>query len=286
MEPNSFLAVSGDSPQFLLTYLQAVEQKRKDLRLFPEIWVSPWGIKELRLRWPQSLPYLKNEVSVEEFLRQFFSYNYSRYPIYLLGFKNTRRFQAIPLGLVDKVVLEKGRELNYLSQAQNHLDHLLVEHHKIISIFNRSKKPGNDYFTVEILDHYAIAYNRLGIIYLEEGLTEMAMNNFKKAIELNPEDSQAHNNLGNVYFKTDDYAAAVKEFKEAVKLDSSNAEAYNNLGSVYGILEDYPQAAKMFAEALKINPAFELAEKNYQLVKKKLEQITNIKTQKETFQKI
>ena len=66
------------------------------------------------------------------------------------------------------------------------------------------------------LAHYNCFFNyEMGSIYTNEGSYEEATQNYKKAIELEPNYAQAHYNLGRIYENLDRTKMAQKEYKKA-----------------------------------------------------------------------
>jgi protein O-mannosyl-transferase len=67
-------------------------------------------------------------------------------------------------------------------------------------------------------------------------------------------DPKIHNNLGDMYGRQNKYDLAVAEFKKAIELLPNYADAYHNLGNTYVILKKYPEAIDSYNQALKYNP--------------------------------
>ena len=76
-------------------------------------------------------------------------------------------------------------------------------------------------------------HNNLGVIYEREGKNDLAIREYKRAI--NSDDSLITPlvNLGNVYFRKSEYTEAEKYYKRALNKDETNLEAANNLASLY-----------------------------------------------------
>jgi len=103
------------------------------------------------------------------------------------------------------------------------------------------------------------AHCNLGIVYMENGLTEKAQMEYQTALELNPQNANIHNNLGAVYTKKGLEDQALIEYKEAINLDNSYAQPHNNLGNIYfnkGLID---KAKAEYEEALRIKPDHALA---------------------------
>ncbi|QTA78245.1 bacteriophage T5/ORF172 and tetratricopeptide domains-containing protein [Desulfonema limicola] len=79
---------------------------------------------------------------------------------------------------------------------------------------------------------------------------------YKKAIELDPNNSAFYNNLGCIYDRLNNSTAAINAYKKAIELDPGNAILFNNLGCNYGKLGLYRKAIDSFKESIQINPDF------------------------------
>ncbi len=89
------------------------------------------------------------------------------------------------------------------------------------------------------------AHTCLGLVYMEVREDQKAMYEFKEAIRLDPGSSQAHLGLGNWYYLHGLYDEAMIELKKAIELDSLCEDAYYILALVYkekGIREQMVKA--------------------------------------------
>lgn len=76
-------------------------------------------------------------------------------------------------------------------------------------------------------------YNQLGLLFEKKDKLEPAKENYKKAIEENPDSAVAYFNLGNCFLKQDLYKEAERNFKKAIELNQKFADALNNLAYLY-----------------------------------------------------
>jgi len=98
-------------------------------------------------------------------------------------------------------------------------------------------------------------FNR-GIFFNSIGLYKIAIEEYAKAIELNPDISFIHTNLGTTYYKMGMKKEAVEEFETAINLQHNNSYAYFNLGAIYVNDGSYEEAIGYFKKALMINPKY------------------------------
>jgi len=97
-------------------------------------------------------------------------------------------------------------------------------------------------------------YFQQGIQAITQEDYPTAVEQFKKAIILNPKSARAHNLCGIAYFQQKDFGKAEEQFWKAVAVEPSYEEAFNNLGSVFFIYRDFDKAEEMFRKALTISP--------------------------------
>ena len=92
---------------------------------------------------------------------------------------------------------------------------------------------------------------------LEKGNLSEAKTAIENALEVNPENAQAHNLLGVIAYQMEDFDLAIQEFKKAVNLDPSNLNAQLNLANQEMELENWQEAKKILDFLLingQINP--------------------------------
>jgi len=97
-----------------------------------------------------------------------------------------------------------------------------------------------------------LLYNK-AINYYEEAKYNLAIENFKKALEIKPDYWQAYYNLGNTYFKKKEYAAALENYKQSVKINPEDIQAYQNMGMIYSRDREYELAIDCYKKAVEIN---------------------------------
>ena len=76
-------------------------------------------------------------------------------------------------------------------------------------------------------------HNNLGVIYEREGKLELAIREYKRAINSDNTLVTPIVNLGNVYSKQGEYTNAEKYYKKALTKEGTNLEAANNLAWLY-----------------------------------------------------
>lgn len=114
--------------------------------------------------------------------------------------------------------------------------------------------------------NYALAYTGLGLVYAVLGEDAKADSNFKRALQLNPNNSETRNNYGAYLCSRARYDESITEFLEAVKnpLYKTPHLAYLNAGVCALKKKDEVKAEDYFKAALNLDPlsnraAYELA---------------------------
>ena len=90
----------------------------------------------------------------------------------------------------------------------------------------------------------------LGFAYGKFKDRKKAIESYKEAIRLNPNDPDAQYNLGIIYGEMGNYPQALELFKETIRLKPDDADAHYGLGFTYMMMGNFNDAAKE-AEILK-----------------------------------
>lgn len=120
-----------------------------------------------------------------------------------------------------------------------------------------------DEFTVaaKIDPDFGLAYNGLGLVHSALGQDDLAEKNFKKALQIEPNNSESHNNFGSFLCSRNRIDESVKEFMAAVRnpLYATPAIAYTNAGICSLRKQDATNAEIYFQRALEIEPLASVA---------------------------
>lgn len=98
------------------------------------------------------------------------------------------------------------------------------------------------------------AYNYLAKIYLEQNNTDLAIENYKKAIEFNPNFFEANFELGKIYYSMNDYKNASKYLTNASNLQVENVEALSLTAECYKMTGHADDAIIIFEKILEQEP--------------------------------
>lgn len=109
----------------------------------------------------------------------------------------------------------------------------------------------------------AIAYNMLGGLYYKEGMFEDAIQEYKRAIEVDPNYARAHNDLAIAYIKVGMPDQAISEFKEAAHIEPDAVEPHYNMGLLYQEKGMLSLAIEEYKKVLQMRPNFDLAKERF-----------------------
>lgn len=106
----------------------------------------------------------------------------------------------------------------------------------------------------------SVSLNISGDRLYEQGRIQGAMDEFTKALELDPSNFNVHNSLGVCYGLRGDYPQAIEEFKSSLSFEPEEYMALYNLGLVHVLTGQPEHALELFLKADKINgDAYEVA---------------------------
>ena len=127
----------------------------------------------------------------------------------------------------------------------------------VFSAQNESDKAIENYKkAIKLNPNYAQAYNNLGTVLNKLYKTNEAIDSYKKALSLKVDFAEAYNNLGNAIRDLNRPKDALWYFEKAIKIKSNYVEAYNNLGATYEELGNIKEALINFQKAVKIEPNY------------------------------
>jgi len=120
---------------------------------------------------------------------------------------------------------------------------------------------------IELNPNYTSAYNNRGSVKSSLGDYRGAIQDFNKSIELKPNYALAYFNRGIAKSNLDEHKGAIQDYNKAIELEPNDADAYSNRGNSKGCLDDYRGAIKDFNKAIEHNPNDGMAYNNRGLAK-------------------
>ncbi len=107
---------------------------------------------------------------------------------------------------------------------------------------------------IQTLPH-ADAYNRRGLIHHSQGEYELALRDYKRALELDPKNAHHYYWVGALYHFLERREEAVSIYQKAISVaDANDSQVYTNLGDVYSELGYWTEAITNFNKAIEIDP--------------------------------
>ena len=97
-------------------------------------------------------------------------------------------------------------------------------------------------------------YNIYGLALQKKKFFEESIENFKKAIQLNPNSFEAHNNLALSYKYIEKINLAEQEYLESLNINPKFVNALVNFAKLKSENKQYKEAVKLLNKALKITP--------------------------------
>jgi tetratricopeptide (TPR) repeat protein len=95
-----------------------------------------------------------------------------------------------------------------------------------------------------------------GNTYYRQKDYDNAVQNYNKAIELNPLDAGAYSSRGNAYYMKDDYEQAFADYNKALAFDPALPHVYINRGNIYYEEGERDQAIMDYNRAIQVNPQY------------------------------
>jgi len=104
--------------------------------------------------------------------------------------------------------------------------------------------------------NYPEAYLNMAILYKEQKKLDLAIENYRIAIQVNPQYSLAYYNLALLYTDLDSTEKAIDCYLESIRFDPQAVKSWYNLGRIYDELEDTGKAIDAYQHAHQIDPGY------------------------------
>jgi len=157
--------------------------------------------------------------------------------------------------LLNKLNMEQFR--NFSNQVKSVVSRILVfgenyteTESKVSREIAESNVPDNNDVETEQLS--ASDYIDKGNFLYEQGKLDEAKREYKKGLEINPDNPTVHYNLGVIYQSTDQFDSAIIEYEESLKQSPFLTVALNNLGLCFSKLGKYEKAIDCYKRFLSL----------------------------------
>ena len=160
--------------------------------------------------------------------------------------------------------MEAHRKGN-LSDAETKYRHYLIEYPKDANVLHNlgviGLQTGHGEAALELFHkavavdpNFADAYCNMGLTLKQLGRADEAINAYRQAIELAPDMAEAHSNLGVLQNQTGQLDDAAKAFQQAINIDPAYADALSNLGNIRRKQGKLAEAIEYFSRAHQVMP--------------------------------
>lgn len=211
-----------DPTAFTLRSLQLTEGRRNDILLL-NFFRTRWGYEQLLRNAPDLLP-PRPMTSAQELEQELWSYSVRVRPFYA---ELPQKLGPIPY---------HAEGLVYAADAMSKPSSTLATRLRAEQLFALYPERGDfvttahpDFFTSHLIGYYAAAHSNLGMEYAAGGQWDEAVDEYKKALVIDPLLAAAYNNWGIVEFNRKHYAGAVRLYQKAVDLSPENEGLRQNL---------------------------------------------------------
>lgn len=100
------------------------------------------------------------------------------------------------------------------------------------------------------------AYHLRGAALLDLEFADLAVEDFTKAIRLDPGSEDSYLRRAEAYFLQREPDKALEDYRKAIELNPENAKAYFNMGSLYAALGNHEVAVEQFSRAVTLQPDY------------------------------
>jgi predicted O-linked N-acetylglucosamine transferase (SPINDLY family) len=108
---------------------------------------------------------------------------------------------------------------------------------------------------LSVAPNHAGAWNYLGVLALQAGQPELALNLMQKSVDLERRDPSAWNNLGEAYRALGRFHEATEMYRRALEISPAHEESHMNLANALKDLGRLEEAAALFRQILVEKPA-------------------------------
>ena len=187
--------------------------------------------------------------------------------------ESNEKFYSLQLDALNELIASQKEMVESVKDVSENIatvskkiDSLLENNEKTMTFVSESIKKLSDFADIQkeyfekedsgIKLKKADEYNKQGVVFLIDKMYDMAIDNFKNAIKLNPNLWGAYNNLGLALLEKGEKEKAVEVFKKLIKLNPNFSESYYHLGMILAQDSMIDKSVELFKKSIKKNPDF------------------------------
>jgi tetratricopeptide (TPR) repeat protein len=99
-------------------------------------------------------------------------------------------------------------------------------------------------------------YYRRGICYEETNMIDLAINDYSKAIAINPNNADAYYNRGNLYLNTSDIIQAKRDYEKNIEIEPTAPKPYIALAYLLFKEQELNAAIYYYKKGVKLEPSY------------------------------
>ena len=107
---------------------------------------------------------------------------------------------------------------------------------------------------IKVFPKFAFILNISGVANSAPERYKTAIEAYRKALKLDPENAEFYGNMGNAFRRKGDLDAAVRCYRKALQIQPDTSSLYCNIGNVLLIKGEFESAIRNFKSALRIDP--------------------------------
>jgi len=100
---------------------------------------------------------------------------------------------------------------------------------------------------------------KMGYVLDKQERDNEAMDYYKEALELDPNNSYIHQAMASIYRKTQEFASARNHLNASLKIDDKNPITYYNYGNLLVDMKHFDEAKEMYKKTLELDGDFKEA---------------------------
>ncbi len=109
---------------------------------------------------------------------------------------------------------------------------------------------------LELDDTFVEAYYHLGLIYYYKKNYDIAIENFQRAVGYDKNHFKSWKWMGLIYEAKNDYENALNNIKNSVEIEPNFGDSWYNLGNIYKLRKEFDKAIESYNRATELDPEF------------------------------